>query len=182
MIGYRTSYTTLCTYIHFTLHACTHKHTHTQLMHTQIVTTVPQYDKQTVYGEACVGMCRHVHVYVCVKVHRQIDRRVCAHCITHLDVCWFFELVKLFLESLSGRLGLLWTQHKTTKDLTHCKVEVSSDGGSEGRRVVRRKGDGGSEGRRVVRRKGDGGSEGRRGEEGWWYWEISVLDTVTTGR
>ena len=66
MIGYHTSYTTLCTYIYSFHITCMHTqtHTHTQLMHTQIVTTVPQYDKQTVYGEACVGMCRHVHVYV----------------------------------------------------------------------------------------------------------------------
>ena len=67
MIGYHTSYTTLCTYIHFTLHACTHKHTHTTNAYSNSNNSTTQYaapDKQTVYGEACVGMCRHVHVYV----------------------------------------------------------------------------------------------------------------------
>ena len=156
------------------MHAHTNIHTHTANAYSNSNNSTTVWQTDCVWG----GMCGHVQTRacVCVKVHRQIDRRVCAHCITHLDVCWFFELVKLFLESLSGRLGLLWTQHKTTKDLTHCKVEVSSDGGNE---------EGGwwwNWGRRVVRRKSDGGSEGRRGEEGWWYWEISVLDTVTTGR
>ena len=117
------------TYIHFTLHACTHKHTHTANAYSNSNNSTTVWQTDCVWG----GMCGQVQTRacVCVKVHRQIDRRVCAHCITHLDVSWFFELVKLFLESLSGRLGLLWTQHKTTKDLTHCKVEVSSDGGNE---------------------------------------------------